>query len=110
MHSLKYFLLQNTVYKRVRPRSITWIYSKVLALNHVKSHYMLWIDGNFYKLNAPFHWDQRYTVYYFQETSIKLVYFQRSFKRFKHRQRSYQNLKPVAITEAIERIQELTSA
>lgn len=62
MHSL----IQNTVYKRVRSKSITWIYPKVFALNHVKSHYMVWIDGNFYNLNAPFDWDQRYTVYYFK--------------------------------------------
>lgn len=52
MHSLKYFLLQNTVHKRVRPKSITWIYSKVLALNHVKWHYMVWIEGKFYNWNA----------------------------------------------------------
>lgn len=62
---------------------------------------MVWIDGNFYNLNAPFHHDQRYTVYYFQETPVKLVYLE-------DLSTGIGNIpEPTAITGAIERVQEL---
>lgn len=64
---------------------------------------MVWIDGNFYNLSAPFHQDQRYTVYYFQETSVKLVYLEDLSTGIGIIP------EPTAITGATERVQELTN-
>lgn len=63
---------------------------------------MVWIEGNFYNLSAPFHQDQRYTVYYFQETSVKLVYLEDLSTGI--------GIIPeaIAITGLTERVQELT--
>lgn len=102
MQSLKYFLLQNTVYKKVRLKSIEYTL-KCYFWNHVKITLHGMNRYEFLQLKCSIPSGSKVYVYYFQETSVKLVYFE--------------DLstgiciipEPTTITGATERVHELTN-